>query len=273
MASGDDGEEEGIGAVEGGDRDALVAAVQPLADAPGVAEQALRDANDGQVTTLFGTDARIPLGESTELRGEMAHSDGTSGALAWLGEIEHRGERLDLLASVLADLPDVTAEPDVLADALPDAAQYERFVAQLAPIREAYARNDAASALRLAMALADEANKYIDERKPWVIAKQEGADAELQSVCTHGVNLFRVLALALAPVLPRVAREATAFLDAPLRSWRDAEAWSASSPRIWPRPRTGAGAPSRSSTSGRRTSTLCGDTIWPPACSCCAGTS
>jgi methionyl-tRNA synthetase len=110
-----------------------------------------------------------------------------------------------------------------LADALPDAAQYERFVAQLAPIREAYARNDAASALRLAMALADEANKYIDERKPWVIAK-EGADAELQSVCTQGVNLFRVLALALAPVLPRVAREAAAFLDAPLRSWRDADA-------------------------------------------------
>ena len=111
-----------------------------------------------------------------------------------------------------------------LADALPDAAQYQRFVAQLAPIREAYARNEAATALRLAMALADEANKYIDDAKPWVIAKQDGADAQLQAVCTQGLNLFRVLALALAPVLPRVAKNVSDFLDAPLAHWSDADA-------------------------------------------------
>jgi methionyl-tRNA synthetase len=73
-----------------------------------------------------------------------------------------------------------------LADALPDLAQYRRFVAALAPIRHAYAERDVALALRQTMTLADEANKYIDERKPWVIAKQEGADAELQAVCTQG---------------------------------------------------------------------------------------
>ncbi len=43
------------------------------------------------------------------------------------------------------------------------------------------------------MALADEANKYIDETKPWVVAKQEGADAQLQAICTQGLNLFRLL--------------------------------------------------------------------------------
>ena len=58
-----------------------------------------------------------------------------------------------------------------LAAALPDAGMYARFVAALAPIRDAYERNDPASVLRQAMALADEANRYIDERKPWVIAK------------------------------------------------------------------------------------------------------
>ena len=78
--------------------------------------------------------------------------------------------------------------------------------------------------LRQAMALADEANRYIDERKPWVIAKQDGADAELQAVCTQGLNLFRVLALALAPVLPAMARQASDFLDAPLQRWSDADA-------------------------------------------------
>ncbi|WP_369939470.1 methionine--tRNA ligase [Xanthomonas medicagonis] len=108
-----------------------------------------------------------------------------------------------------------------LADALPDPAQYARFVAALAPIREAYERNDPASAIRQTMTLADEANKYIDEHKPWVIAKQDSADAQLQAVCTQGLNLFRVLAGALKPVLPRTSAEAEAFLSAPLTAWDD----------------------------------------------------
>lgn len=108
-----------------------------------------------------------------------------------------------------------------LADALPEPAMYERFVEQLAPIAEAYARNEAAVALRLTMALSDEANRYIDEHKPWVLAKQAGADAQLHAVCTQGLNLFRVLAAALKPVLPRVSAQAEAFLDAPLALWRE----------------------------------------------------
>ncbi len=113
-----------------------------------------------------------------------------------------------------------------LADALPDPAQYERFVAALAPVREAYERNDPAAAIRLTMALADEANKYIDDAKPWVIAKEldngrSGAGAELQAVCTHGLNLFRVLVAALKPVLPATALQAEGFLNAPMHGWAD----------------------------------------------------
>ncbi|MGH8081768.1 MAG: methionine--tRNA ligase, partial [Lysobacter sp.] len=108
-----------------------------------------------------------------------------------------------------------------LADALPDPAMYQRFVDQLIPIAQAYDRNEAATALRLTMALADEANKYIDEYKPWVLAKQEGSDAQLQAVCTQGLNLFRVLAAALKPVLPRVAAQAEEFLRAPVARWGD----------------------------------------------------
>ena len=111
-----------------------------------------------------------------------------------------------------------------LAAALPERAMYDRFVAGLAPVREAYERNDPASVLRLTMALADEANRYIDDHKPWVLAKQDGADAELQAVCTQGLNLFRVLACALAPVLPRLARQVEDFFDAPLGSWHDVDA-------------------------------------------------
>lgn len=111
-----------------------------------------------------------------------------------------------------------------LAAALPDAAMYERFVQALAPVREAYERNDPASALRATMALADEANRYIDDHKPWVLAKQEGAEDELQRVCTQGLNLFRVLSAALAPVLPAMARQIANFLATPLDNWHALDA-------------------------------------------------
>ena len=111
-----------------------------------------------------------------------------------------------------------------LADALPEPATYARFVEALAPIREAYERNEPATVLRLTMALADEANRYIDDRKPWVLAKQDGADAELQAVCTQGLNLFRVLAGALRPVLPAMAWEIGDFLAAPVTTWSDLDA-------------------------------------------------
>src|SRR5690606_14984487 len=99
-----------------------------------------------------------------------------------------------------------------LAAALPDPAMYARFAAQLEAIYAAYGRNEAATALRLAMALADEANRYIDEHKPWVIATEAGREAELQAVCTQGLNLFRVLNTALRPVLPGIGARAEEFL-------------------------------------------------------------
>jgi len=71
------------------------------------------------------------------------------------------------------------------------------------------------------MQLADQANRYIDERKPWLLAKQDGGDAELQAVCTQGLNLFRLVVGALKPVLPRTATAAETFLDAPLQRWED----------------------------------------------------
>jgi methionyl-tRNA synthetase len=75
------------------------------------------------------------------------------------------------------------------------------------------------SAIRRIMALADEANRYIDEEKPWQRIKQQGHEAEVQAVCTQGINLFRVLVTYLAPVLPFTAERAAAFLDADVGDW------------------------------------------------------
>ncbi len=57
------------------------------------------------------------------------------------------------------------------------------------------------------MALADQANRYIDDHKPWVMIKEEGREAEVQAVCTQGINLFRGLITLLAPDHPLYRRK------------------------------------------------------------------
>lgn len=108
-----------------------------------------------------------------------------------------------------------------LAAALPDPAMYQRFVAGLQSVIAAYDACEYMDAVRTTMALADEANRFVDEHKPWVLAKQEGADAQLQLVCTQALNLFRVLNACLKPILPKTAVAAEAFLAAPITHWSD----------------------------------------------------
>ncbi|MBL0615411.1 methionine--tRNA ligase [Aeromonas veronii] len=100
------------------------------------------------------------------------------------------------------------AEPDL----------YAEFVNARTAIAEAYESREFSRAIREIMALADKANRYVDDKAPWVIAKQEGADAELQAVCSVGINLFRVLMAYLKPVMPLLAERAEAFLAETL-SW------------------------------------------------------
>ncbi len=68
-------------------------------------------------------------------------------------------------------------------------------------------------AIREITALADKANQYVDEKAPWVVAKQEGKDQELQEICSVGINLFRVLMTYLKPVMPALAARTEAFLN------------------------------------------------------------
>ncbi|AGM44134.1 methionine--tRNA ligase [Aeromonas hydrophila] len=95
---------------------------------------------------------------------------------------------------------------------------YAEFANARTAIAEAYESREFSRAIREIMALADKANRYVDDKAPWVIAKQEGADAELQAVCSVGINLFRVLMAYLKPVMPLLAERAEAFLVETL-SW------------------------------------------------------
>lgn len=89
---------------------------------------------------------------------------------------------------------------------------YAEFANASASISEAYEAREFSRAIREIMALADKANRYVDDKAPWVLAKQEGADAELQAVCSVGINLFRVLMAYLKPVMPLLAERAEVFL-------------------------------------------------------------
>ena len=108
-----------------------------------------------------------------------------------------------------------------LAAELPDPALYREFVDAGIGIAEAWESLEYAAAVREIMALADRANLYIDRQKPWLAAKDPARAAEVQAVCTQGLNLFRVLMVFLKPVLPTIAESAEAFLGAPVAHWRD----------------------------------------------------
>ncbi|MCG2835846.1 methionine--tRNA ligase [Photobacterium sp. WH77] len=100
-----------------------------------------------------------------------------------------------------------------LADTFAEPALYQEFVAASDRIAELYENREFGRAIREITALADKANQYVDEKAPWVVAKEEGKDAELQSICSVGINLFRVLMTYLKPVMPKLTERVEGFLN------------------------------------------------------------
>ncbi len=101
---------------------------------------------------------------------------------------------------------------------------YAATLARREAIVEAYAANNAAAALRNIMEACDEANAYVADSAPWAIAKQTdvaGSSERLHAVCTTALNLFRLIAAYLKPVLPNIATQAEAFLASPVARWSD----------------------------------------------------
>jgi methionyl-tRNA synthetase len=94
--------------------------------------------------------------------------------------------------------------------------------AKAAEIAALYEGREFGKALREVMALADLANQFIDETKPWELSKQPAAASELARVCSVAINVFRVLTVYLKPVLPQLAAQAERFLAVPSLEWSHA---------------------------------------------------
>ncbi len=100
-----------------------------------------------------------------------------------------------------------------LADRVDAPDLYQSFIDAGKSIATLFDQREFARAIREIMALADNANKYIDEKAPWVLAKQEGKDVEVQEIYSMGINLFRVIMTYLKPVMPRLAARSETFLN------------------------------------------------------------
>ena len=110
-----------------------------------------------------------------------------------------------------------------LSSSLSNQSLFDEVKEQGQAIANAYCEREYAKAVRLIMECADKANQYIDEKKPWVMIKEEGNLDEVQAVCTTGLNLFRLLMIYLKPILPLMALEVESFLNIEPLLWSDRE--------------------------------------------------
>lgn len=106
-----------------------------------------------------------------------------------------------------------------LSAELPDPTLYQEFVAASTSIAEAFEQRRYSQAIREIMALADKANQYVNDYQPWVLAKDENRLAEVQGICTQGINLFRAIIAYLKPVVPQLAADSEVFLNAGELTW------------------------------------------------------
>jgi len=100
---------------------------------------------------------------------------------------------------------------------------YDEFVKAGSDIAKHYEERNFSHAMRLIMKLADKANQYIDEKKPWQLAKIEGNEKEVHEITSLAINLFKVLMTYLKPVLPEMVKRSEEFLNVDSLNWSDIE--------------------------------------------------
>jgi len=98
---------------------------------------------------------------------------------------------------------------------------YAEFVAASSEIAAHYEDRNFGHAMKSIMKLADKANQYIDDKKPWQLAKEEGKEQEVHEITSLAINLFRVLMTYLKPVLPEMAKQSEVFLNIDSLNWGD----------------------------------------------------
>ena len=110
-----------------------------------------------------------------------------------------------------------------LADTCVETILVQQAINAGTQIIHAYETREFGRAVRHIMTLADQANQYIDEQKPWALAKQPGNETAIQQICTVGLNLFRILTIYLSPILPHLAQQVASLFRENSYQFKDAQ--------------------------------------------------
>ncbi len=110
-----------------------------------------------------------------------------------------------------------------LSETISEPKLFAQFAQASESIANHYEAREFSKAIREIMALADLANQYIDDKKPWQAIKEEGREQEVHNVCSMGLNLFRQLMVYLSPVLPVMAEKTCDFLNIAPLQWQDSQ--------------------------------------------------
>ena len=109
----------------------------------------------------------------------------------------------------------------VLSEKLDSPEILEEFIETTSKIAYYYENLELSKAVKEIMALSDKANQYIDSKQPWKLIKEEGKEELVHSICTTAINLFKVLTIALNPIIPGFTKNSCDFLDIKNISWSD----------------------------------------------------
>jgi methionyl-tRNA synthetase len=101
-----------------------------------------------------------------------------------------------------------------------DAALVMKLWGSEEEIRRAFNEREFGQAVREIMRLTDLVNQYVDQNKPWELAKAPDQRERLHIVCSTALEAFRILTVYLKPILPSVALKAERFLNIPPIDWK-----------------------------------------------------
>lgn len=110
-----------------------------------------------------------------------------------------------------------------LSAELADPELFASFRAASDTIASHYEQREYSKAMRIVMSLADSANRYIEQNKPWLMIKDPAQTDNVQAVCTQGLNMFRSLMVYLTPVLPALSADARALFRETAWNWDSAQ--------------------------------------------------
>lgn len=108
-----------------------------------------------------------------------------------------------------------------LSDKIDDMTVVNQVLAIRNELADLYQAREFAKAVKLIMTVVDEVNQYVDTAKPWLLAKEDGKDNELHQVCSTLINVFRIIAIYLKPIVPLLVEQIEVFLQVQPLQWTD----------------------------------------------------